>query len=413
MSTRLANAETASGALGSGARSSARRAGWRAALLTLPAIVFILLTFAAPIASVLYRAVDGGTARLHLPRAATALAEWNGDLPIPDAVAVALAADLRAVPTTTVAEVARDLNNRIGGFRSLLLGTKRGVDDLPAMPGVADFATLDPRWEQPIYWRTLNDALRPITSYYVLAALDLRWNEDGRIELAPEDRRVYLDFVLRTFWICFVVTLGCVILGYPFAYVIAAARPAIGRALIFALLIPFWTSILVRTAAWVIILQPNGMVNGFLRSIGLIDEPLTLVYNRFGVYVAMIHVLLPFMILPIYATMKAIPRNLLPAAASLGAKPWAAFIQVYLPLSLPGVSAGALMTFVLGLGFYVTPALVGGPTDQMESGVIARFALDQANWSMASAISLVLLAMTVLAFVVLRRALKAGGVSMG
>ncbi len=413
MSVSLAITETSSGALGSGARSSARRAGLRAALLTLPAVVFILLTFAAPIAGVLYRAVDGGTARFHLPRTATVLADWNGEAPIPDAAAAAFAADLRAVETTTVAEVARDLNNRIGGYRSLLLAAKRNADSLPATPSVADFAALDARWGQASYWRTMRDALRPITSYYVLAALDLRWNEDGKLERAPEDRRVYIDFILRTFWICFVVTLGCVILGYPFAYVIAAAPPAIGRALIFALLIPFWTSILVRTAAWVIVLQPNGMVNGFLQAIGLIDAPLTLVYNRFGVYVAMIHVLLPFMILPIYATMKAIPRNLVPAAASLGAKPFAAFAQVYLPLSLPGVSAGCLMTFVLGLGFYVTPALVGGPTDQMESGVIARFALDQANWSMASAISLVLLAMTVIAFAVLRRALKAGGVSMG
>jgi putative spermidine/putrescine transport system permease protein len=199
-------------------------------------------------------------------------------------------------------------------------------------------------------------------------------------------------------WICTVVTLFCLVLGYPLAYLIATTSPPVARGLLTLTLLPFWTSILVRTAAWVVILQQQGVVNGLLQWAGVIDHPLTLIYNRVGVYVVMTHVLLPFMVLPIYSVMKGIPKNLLPAAASLGARPLAAFVQVYVPQSQAGVAAGCLMTFVLALGYYVTPALVGGATDQMESGLIAHFALSEGNWGMAASLAVILLLVVLLAY---------------
>lgn len=396
-----------SAALRRGVDRARRRRAIGAWLAVLPAFLFVLVTFFLPISLVLYRAVEGGSARHLLPHTAAELSRWDG-AGMPGVGAYrALADDLRTAETAQVAEVARELNTRVAGYRSLLLGTKRGAANLPATTG-ADLTALDERWGDASFWRTLRAATRPITPYYVLAALDLRQGETGSIERAPEERRIYLDFLARTLWICLVVTVACAAIGYPIAYFISQAPPALEKLLLFLLLIPFWTSVLVRTAAWVIVLQQNGLVNAALRSAGLISDPLTLVYNRFGVYVAMIHVLLPFMVLPIYSVMKAIPRNLLPAAASLGARPLAAFREVYLPLSLPGLSAGALMTFVLGLGYYVTPALVGGANDQMQSGLIARFALDEANWAMASAVALVLLAVTGATFAALRWLLGAG-----
>jgi putative spermidine/putrescine transport system permease protein len=380
-------------------RELRRRKSMRAALITLPAFAFVLFIFVLPIAAVLYRAVDGGSARVHLPKTATVLATWNGKSSLPEAAFGALADDFRAIDLTTVADLARDLNSRRGGFGRLAIETKRSLDAPTGHPVLADLVAIDSRWADLAYWRTLQSAMRPFTAYYVLAALDLRQSDRGGIERAPENRRIYIGFVARTFWICFMVTVTCVIAGYPVAYLIAHSTPATARILMYILLLPFWTSILVRTAAWAILLQPNGIVNTVLKATGLIVLPMTLIYNRFGVCVAMTHVLLPFMIFPIYGVIKAIPKNLMPAAASLGAAPGTAFREVYLPLSMPGLSAGCLMTFVLGLGYYVTPALVGGPGDQMESGLIARFALGEANWPMASAISLVLLAMMALAFI--------------
>ena len=390
------------------ARASKRRRVVRTWLTLLPPVLFVLVTFAVPIVSVLYRAVEG-VASADLPNAASALGRWDGNtLPDPGIV-TAVACDIKARSTPEIADAARELNTRLSGYRSLLLRTKRELDSSNAPIGAGTLAAIDPRWSDLAYWRILLEATRSITPYYILAALDLRQSTRNGIERAPEDRRIYLAFVGTTFWICFVVTLCCAVIGYPVAYVMAQAAPRVENILIFGLLIPFWTSVLVRTAAWVIVLQPNGLVNALLKRLGVISTPLTLIYNRFGLYVAMIHVLLPFMILPIYSVMKSIPPNMMQAACSLGATPLAGFRQVYLPLSLPGLSAGVLMTFVLGLGYYITPALVGGAGEQMESGLIARFALGEANWPMAAAIAVVLLLMTAMAFLVLSRVMKAVG----
>ena len=373
-----------------------------------PAVVFLLAGFVLPIAAIFYYAIHTSEARAALPRTKAALDAWNGaELP-GDTAYRALVDDLRAAfPSRAIYPAARELNHRLPGLRSLVIAAGREAQSWPTEAGRAELLALDPDWASLERWRVIKDALAPLTAYRLLAAVDLRPQWGALPTAAPEEQRIYLRYLGRTLWICAMVTLFCLVLGYPLAYWIATSSESLSRVLLTLTLLPFWTSILVRTAAWVVLLQQHGVVNGSLQWAGLIDQPLTLIYNRFGVYVAMVHVLLPFMVLPIYSVMRGIPKNLLPAAASLGARPLAAFVQVYLPQSKPGVAAGCLMTFILALGYYVTPALVGGATDQMEAGMIAHFALTDGNWGMAASLAAVLLAVVFLVYLAYSRVAKA------
>lgn len=191
------------------------------------------------------------------------------------------------------------------------------------------------------------------------------------------------------------MTVATCFIGLPYAMLIAASSGWRRQLLLVAVLLPLWTSLLVRTAAWYILLQDKGLINSFLMSLGLFSDPLPLLFNRTGVIIAMTHVLLPFMVLPIYSVLIAMPRNLMPAAASLGARPIRAFLQILLPLTLRGIASGGLLVFMAALGYYITPALIGGPKDQMISSVIAFYATGSANWGMAGALGIVLLAATI------------------
>ncbi|EJZ21926.1 ABC transporter permease, partial [Rhizobium sp. Pop5] len=188
------------------------------------------------------------------------------------------------------------------------------------------------------------------------------------------------------------------LIGLPYAMLAAAASGWRRQLLLAAVLLPLWTSLLVRTAAWYVLLQDKGLINSLLVSLGLLNAPLPLLFNRTGVVIAMTHVLLPFMVLPIYSVLIAIPRNLMPAAASLGARPIRAFLHILLPLALRGIASGGLLVFMAALGYYITPALIGGPKDQMISSVIAFYATGSANWGMAGALGMVLLAVTIVLY---------------
>jgi len=201
--------------------------------------------------------------------------------------------------------------------------------------------------------------------------------------------------LLTTFQLAFVVTAICLALGYPLAYLTAQMRPRVASLVMLCVLFPFWTSLLVRTYAWLVILQRKGIVNTWLENLGLIDEPLRLVYNFTGTTIGMVHVMLPFMVLPLYAAMKSISPDYLQAAASLGAPPVKAFWQVFVPQSIPGVIAGLIVVFVLSLGFYVTPALLGGGKVMMWSMQVERAMEVYADWGAASALGVVLLVMTI------------------
>jgi len=208
------------------------------------------------------------------------------------------------------------------------------------------------------------------------------------------DTNIYLRVFVATFRLGVTVTLSCLIMGYPVAYLMANVKPRLERFLMILVIVPFWTSLLVRTYAWMILLQRSGLLNNFLSKLGLISEPLKLMYNTFGVNVGMINILLPFMIITMHGVMKGIDKNLLKAAQNLGASRFRSFVRVYLPLSLPGVTGGALLVFVMAIGFYITPSLMGGLRDFTVSVVIETTINKLLDWGLASALAVVLLVIT-------------------
>jgi putative spermidine/putrescine transport system permease protein len=339
-----------------------------------------------------------------MPGTAAAIATWDGrDTPGEEAYQ-ALAKDLaEARAQRSLGIAAKRLNLEITGFRSLLLKTARKLPEQEPASYRTALISIDPAWGEPGTWAAIRRAVPTVTPFYLLAALDLRIDDVGRFAAMPPDRAIFVDVFIRTLWMGLVVTVVCLLLGFPAAYLLATLPVRVSNILMIMVLLPFWTSLLVRTAAWIIVLQREGPINELLRWTGVIEEPLQLVFNRTGVYVAMTHILLPFMILPLYSVMKSISPAYMRAAASLGAKPPKAFLRVYLPQTVPGIGAGSLLVFILAIGYYITPALVGGPKDQMASYFIAFFTNNTINWGMASALGAVLLTATLLLYGVYSR----------
>src|SRR5918998_5331033 len=214
----------------------------------------------------------------------------------------------------------------------------------------------------------------------------------------------YIRIFGITLQIALVTTLATLALGYPVAYALSSTSPGRANLLMILVLIPFWTSILVRSYAWMVLLGQEGIINEALIAAGVLSEPRKMLNTRLAVYLGMIHILLPFMILPLYAVMRGIDRNLLRAAGNLGAPPSAVFRRIFLPLSLPGVAAGCLLVFILALGFYITPALLGGQRDVMISMLIQQ-QVTQLNWGFGAALALVLLVMALAIYLLFTRLL--------
>ncbi|MDT7517578.1 ABC transporter permease [Rhodoferax sp. TBRC 17660] len=389
-------------------RAESRRK-WRAFSLTLPLLVFLLLTLLVPIAALLMRAVENPEVAKALPTTVEALAEWDRTSQPQAAAYAALVKDLSQLPDTADAgALARRLNSEVPGARSLIMGAYK------ALPIEGDADTVrqqlldkDARWAEPEFWQAIAKNGSRWTPDYLLASVDLKRDAQGHIERMPEDQRAYGGILARTFQISFVVTLLCLLLAYPLAYWLSTLPERKANVLMILVLVPFWTSILVRVAAWIVLLQSEGLVNGALLGIGVISEPLALLFNRTGVIISMVHILLPFMILPLYSVMKSVPPTYVRAAVSLGSAPLAAFMRVYVPQTFPGVGAGALLVFILSIGYYITPALLGGADDQMLSYYIARYTNVEVNWGMACALGALLLATTLVLYGVYRRIGKA------
>ena len=374
----------------------------RSLFLLAPLLVFLIGFFVWPLFSMMSQAVSDPAVLRLLPRSAEVLRDWDRKSPPTMPMQAALMEDLKAVDDDqALGDMVRRLNSARSGFRTLMGKTTSALADAENPP--ADLVSIDKRWEKPEFWLAIADALSPYTDRNLLAAVDLGRNAAGSIEQLPPDQSVNRVILVRTFWIAALVTFACACIGYPYA-IIAASLSGWKRDLMLgAVLLPLWTSLLVRTAAWFILLQEQGLINDLLRGIGLIDAPLALIFNRTGVIIAMTHVLLPFMVLPIYSVLITIPKNLMPAAASLGAHPLRAFLRVLLPLSLRGVASGSLLVFISAIGYYITPALIGGPGDQMISSIIAFYATGSANWGMAGALGVVLLVATLLLYSVYAR----------
>jgi putative spermidine/putrescine transport system permease protein len=385
-------------------RRAERRRTLAAWGLIAPALILVLGGFVAPIGAFLLRSVANPEVPDALPRTLARLRHWDGRGLPDEATYAALADDLRAASDqTALAILGRRLNYNIPGFRTLVLRTARDLPPAGVASPRAALIALDARWGDPEYWTTMKRQGGRLTPFYLLWALDLRQGPDGAIGRAPPDRALYNDLFLRTFWIGLNVTALCLVIGFPVASVMAAAPPRTANWLLLLVLVPFWTSLLVRTTAWVILLQTEGLLNQALVFAGLLASPAKLIFNRVGLYIAMTHVLLPFLILPLYSVMKGIDPGHMRAAASLGASPVTAFRLVYLPQALPGLVAGCSLVFVIALGFYITPALVGGPGDQMVGYFIAYFTNESVNWGMGAALAALLLVVVALLFVVVAR----------
>ncbi|MFT4192243.1 MAG: ABC transporter permease [Comamonas sp.] len=388
-------------------RGAERRKKAQALALIAPLAVFLLVVFLIPIGALLQRAVASPEVHDALPATVQALADWDRQALPGDAAYAALAQDLQAARGGDgVGNLARRLNNEISGFRSLVTKTTRALP-LDGAPREA-LVALDERWGQLDYWQAIAKNGSAYTPFYLLAAMDLRQDNFGQVIPAEPDAAIYRDILTRTLWVGAVATLITLLVAFPLAYW-ASTLPARGANLVMiGVLIPFWTSVLVRIAAWIVLLQQNGLVNSALLASGLIESPLALLFNRTGVYISMVHIMLPFMILPLYSVMKAIPPTYQRAAISLGSHPFAAFWRVYLPQTYAGVAAGVLLVFITTIGYYITPALLGGPGDQMVSYYIAYFTNTVVNWGMACALGALLLAATLVLYAVYQRIARPG-----
>ncbi|MBC7445805.1 MAG: ABC transporter permease [Polaromonas sp.] len=388
-----------------------RRRQLRAITLTLPLLVFLAVTFLVPLGALLVRAVENPEVASTLSRTGKALAGWDRQAAPPDAAYAALLADLEAIPETAQAGVlARRLNTEVGGARSLVMNTYRALPlgtGLSPLQAKEKLLAQDPRWAELPYWWAIAKNSSRWTPDYLLASVDLKRDAQGDVVRVGAEEAAFSDILLRTFSISAVVTLVCILLGYPLAYWLATLSERRANLMMILVLLPFWTSVLVRIAAWIVLLQTNGLVNRFLMFTGLTGEPVPLLFNRLGVIIAMVHILLPFMILPLYSVMKSVPGNYMRAAVSLGSPPLAAFFRVYVPQTYPGVAAGGLLVFITSIGYYVTPALLGGAADQMLSYYVAQYTNVDVNWGMACALGSVLLVTTLVLYAVYRRFAKA------
>lgn len=372
--------------------------------LIAPLAVFLLLTFLWPIAALLLKSVDNPEVAAALPQTVHQLSGWPGkELPHEGAYA-ALVSDLSlGKGSKTLAEAAKRLNMEEPGLRSLLLNTARKLPLASDAGPRESLLAMDERWGELRTWQLIARNASQKTDYYLLAALDLTRDASGEISRGEQGDSVFTEIFGRTIWMSFVVTVYCLLLGFPLAYLLASLSKRSSNLLMVFVLLPFWTSILVRVAAWIVLLQQGGLINHVLIALGITDEPLQLVFNRVGVYVAMVHILLPFMVLPLYSVMKGISPTYMRAAMSLGCPPFKSFWKVYFPMTVPGIAAGGLLVFILSMGYYITPALLGSPKEQMVSYFVAFYTNETTNWGMAAALSALLLAATLLLYVVYNR----------
>jgi putative spermidine/putrescine transport system permease protein len=462
----------------------------RALLLIAPLLIFVLITFVAPIADMLFRSVENQIVSETLPSTTRLLSSWDpetGDLP-DENVFLGLYIDMAlATEMKTHTRLGTRLNYEFPGASSLMRKSGRGVENFATDTYTEAFEALDPRWTEGATWVDLfgrddvRDALPfsartwdrwtdfvtsedddpaeedvpdfvftalytelnaghgagvdpmidaamaqvgswehvdlveqfgevddewlshdlwaalklyspKYTSGYFLNAVDLQKTPEG-IAARPESERIYVKLFLRTFVMSMAITLACILLGYPVAWLLANLSVRTANLLMILVLLPFWTSLLVRTSAWKIMLQQQGVINDTLVWLGIVsdDARLVMINNQTGTIIAMTHILLPFMILPLYSVMQTIPPTYLRAAKSLGATNWTAFWRVYFPQSVPGIGAGSILVFILAIGYYITPELVGGTSGVFISNRIAYHISSSLNWGLAAALGTILL----------------------
>ncbi|AVX03534.1 ABC transporter permease [Maritalea myrionectae] len=303
-----------------------------------------------------------------------------------EAVYAGLAQDLQNPETITA------ISNYSGPGAEALQAAANNVDKLPEVNFREGFAKIKEDWASPEVWSTIQVFSANYTPGYFLNAVDLELTPDG-VQAKPENQQIYMQLFMRTLWMALVITGACIVLGYPVAWLLANLPMRVANTLMILVLLPFWTSLLVRTSAWKVLLQQQGVINDILVWLGFVGDAdrLILMNNATGTIVAMTHILLPFMILPLYSVMKTIPPSYLRAAKSLGATNWTAFWRIYFPQSVPGIGAGSILVFILAIGYYITPEIVGGTSGIFISNRIAYHISSSLNWGLAAALGSILL----------------------
>jgi putative spermidine/putrescine transport system permease protein len=366
----------------------------RAVSLVVPLFAFVMASFVIPIFALMWQGVYNDRFSIYTPNLTKELTAWDGITTPHEGMYMALVTDIRtAKQDRTIGRIATRVNQEYPGTRSLFTSTARKAKKLQA-PFKESVVKLNKKWADIEVWRAMKLTSQSLTPAFYATALDGRYTVDKGFVSQVENRQIYVKLFWRTLLISGSVMLLCLVLGYPVAYLLATLPLRYSNLLMIMVLLPFWTSLLVRTTAWIAILQSQGVVNDLLVWLGVTGDEsrFSLIYNMTGTIIAMTHILLPFMILPLYSVMKTIPPSYMRAARSLGATPTRAFVRIYMPQTIPGVGAGGLLVFILAIGYYITPALVGGQDGQLISNMIAYHMQKSLNWSLAAALGGILLA---------------------
>ena len=372
----------------------------KAFLLVFPLLLFIIVTFVVPIGDMLLRSVDDSQINEVYGKTFEEYKKWDkakDKLP-PEAVYKALFNDIAYGDKIKIGRSITRMNYSKSGWKSLIKKTRREIKKIVKSE---EFPTsykdwlieINEDWADPTFWYSMSQMLNESTSIYYWNAIDRTFDQDANIVRQPEERRMYVRTWIKTFKVSVYVTFFCLVLGFPVAHLLANLPLRYSNLLMIFVLLPFWTSLLVRTTAWIVMLQQNGVINGVLVWLGILSDEgrIQMVYNQTGTIIAMTQILLPFMVLPLYSVMKVIPKSHMRAAQNLGAKPANAFRRVYLPQTVPGMSAGGLLVFVLAIGYFITPELVGGKDGQLIGHWIAYHLKTTLNWGLCSALGGILL----------------------
>ena len=377
-------------------RRSLRRRKLQALGLVAPLFIFILFTFLAPIGGMLFRSVENQIVNDILPRTVAALKDWDPNAEeLPDEAAfAAMVADLKiAREQRTASRVGQRLNYEFPGMSSLFRSSARKAKRIDGPPFKDALIKAHKGWAEPDAWKAIKLFSARYTPGYFLAAVDAERTIDGQVQMRSQDERIHLPLFWRTLLLSGFITLMTLLLGFPIAHLLATVPTRISNLLIILVLLPFWTSLLVRTTSWIALLQREGVINDLLVGIGLLadESRLTMIHNATGTVIAMTHILLPFMVLPLFSVMKTISPNYVRAAKSLGATPSYAFWKVYFPQTVPGIGAGGILVFIIAIGYYITPELVGGTSGTFISNRIAHNISSTLNWGLAAALGATLL----------------------
>ncbi len=377
-----------------------RRQKLRALMLVGPLFLFILFTFFIPIGDMLFRSVENSIVTDILPHSTKPLAAWDSttnELPSEEVFA-AMVEDIKVgAKARTITRVGQRLNYEVPGMSSLFRTSARKVKRIKKGPYKPALIKAHKKWGKVETWKVIKQFIPKYTAGYFLASVDAKQELNGDIVRLGEERRIYIDLFWRTLRLSLIITVLTLVLGFPIAYLMAILPTKSSNLLLIFVLLPFWTSLLVRTTAWIALLQQQGVINELLVFVGLVgtDNRPQMIHNEFGAIVAMTHILLPFMVLPLFSVMKTIPKSYVRAAVSLGAHPWMAFWKVYFPGTVPGIGAGAILVFILAIGYYITPELVGGTTGTFISNRIAHHISSSLNWGLAAALGVILLGIVV------------------